>query len=74
MPRQIGDKWIFAGLKISNALFMCHDSVIERKEVMPMSEKLLQEIRDELRKSNSTLSKILKGIEEYVKKKKKQST
>ncbi len=39
-----------------------------------MSEKLLQEIRDELRKSNSTLSKILKGIEEYVEFRKKQST
>ncbi|MGD0494760.1 MAG: hypothetical protein ABSB28_01815 [Candidatus Bathyarchaeia archaeon] len=38
-----------------------------------MSEKLLQEIRDELRKSNSTLSKMLEGFEEYVEFRKKQS-
>ena len=38
-----------------------------------MSEKLLQEIRDELRKSNSTLSKMLERIEEYVEFRKKQS-
>jgi len=43
------------------------------EEVTIMSEKLFQEIRDELRKSNSTLSKILKEIEEYVEFRKKQS-
>jgi len=40
---------------------------------MSMSEKLLQEIKEELRKSNSILSKILKGLEEYIEFRKKQS-
>jgi len=39
--------------------------------VMSLSEKLLQEIRDEIRKSNLALNKILKAIEEYVEFRKK---
>jgi hypothetical protein len=31
-----------------------------------MSEKLLEDIRDEIRKSNSILKKVLKQIEAYV--------
>jgi hypothetical protein len=38
-----------------------------------MNEKLLQEIRDEIRKSNLILGKMLKGFEEYAKFRKKQS-
>jgi hypothetical protein len=39
-----------------------------------MSEKLLKEIKDEIRKSNLTLSKMLERIEEYVEFRKKQNT
>lgn len=37
-----------------------------------MNEKLLEEIRDEIRKSNLTLSKMLERFEEYVEYRKKQ--
>jgi len=40
--------------------------------VMLLSEKLSTEIRDEIRKTNSLLSKMLKEIEEYVKFRKTQ--
>ena len=41
--------------------------------VLPMSERLLQEIRDEVRKSNSTLNKMLEVMDEYVRFRKKQN-
>jgi hypothetical protein len=37
------------------------------------SEKLLREIRDELRKSTSILDKMLKGFEAYAEFRKKQT-
>jgi hypothetical protein len=39
---------------------------------MLMSEKLLKEVKNELRKSNATLTKMLERIEEYIEFRKKQ--
>jgi len=77
------DQTFTIGVEVNPLLLICIQSsqfildltINQRRVVMLLSEseRLLREIRDELRKSTSILDKMLKGLEAYAEFRKKQS-